>query len=76
MIHRVWAKRRNINQENKTDIEIVDQTNSTKSKDSIEVVEVLLKEDLLLINREIKKEYSLIILLRRALYRLKEALIL
>ena len=46
-------------QENKIDIEIVDQTNSTKSDDNIEAIEVLLEVNQLLASRENKADYSL-----------------
>ena len=41
-------------QETKTDIIILDQTDSTKLEDNIELVEALIKEDSLLINKKIK----------------------
>ena len=46
-------------QENKSDIEMVDQTNSTKSDDNIEATEVLLEANQLSASKENKANYSL-----------------
>ena len=46
-------------QENKSDIEIVDQTDLTKSDDNIEATEVLLETNQLSASKENKANYSL-----------------